>query len=197
MKLKMTTLATSILSIGLLAGSMNAFAEDYEIDKKGMHASIQFRVQHLGYSWLYGRFNDFDGKFSFDEAAPEKTSVEVTINTNSVDTNHAERDKHLRGDDFFDVAAFPEATFVSTSYTEGEGGKGVLKGDFTLHGVTKTIEIAVESIGAGDDPWGGYRRGFEGKATFAMADYGIVKDLGPKSKDVELILSIEGVKVTK
>ena len=195
MKFKMTTLATSFLSIGLLVSSMAANAEDYEIDKKGMHASIQFRVQHLGYSWLYGRFNDFGGKFSFDDTAPEKNTVEVTINTNSVDTNHAERDKHLRGDDFFDVVKFPEAKFVSTSYTQGEDGKATIKGDFTLHGVTKPIEIAVESIGAGDDPWGGYRRGFEGKATFAMADYGIVKDLGPKSKDVELILSIEGVRV--
>jgi len=195
MKLKMTTFATSILSIGLLVGSMAVSAADYVIDKKGMHASIQFRVQHLGYSWLYGRFNDFSGKFSFDEAAPEKSSVEVTINTSSVDSNHAERDKHLRSDDFLDVAKFPEAKFVSTSYVQGKEGKAVLKGDFTLHGVTKPIEIAVDSIGAGDDPWGGYRRGFQGTAKFAMADYGIVKDLGPKSKDVELILSIEGVRV--
>lgn len=195
MKFTMTTFATPILSVGLLAGSMTAHAEDYQIDKKGMHAFIQFRVQHLGYSWLYGRFNDFDGKFSYDDAAPETNSVEVTINTKSVDTNHAERDKHLRSDDFLDVAKFPEAKFVSTGYVKGEDGKAVIKGDFTLHGVTKPIEIAVESIGAGDDPWGGYRRGFQGSAKFAMADYGIVKDLGPKSKEVELILSIEGVRV--
>ena len=190
----MKTIASSLLAAGLLASTVNVSAEDYNIDIKGMHASIQFRVQHLGYSWLYGRFNDFGGKFSYDEAAPEKATINVTINTKSVDSNHAERDKHLRGDDFLDVEKYPEATFVSTGYTVGKDGKGTMKGDFTLHGVTKPIEIAVESIGAGNDPWGGYRRGFEGKTSFAMADFGIKKNLGPKSKDVELILSIEGTK---
>ncbi len=196
MKFTIPTFTAAVLSIGLLAGSMTAAAEDYVIDKKGMHASIKFRVQHLGYSWLYGRFNDFDGKFTVDDKAPEKNSVEVTINTKSVDSNHAERDKHLRSKDFLDVSQFPEAKFVSTGYTQGKDGKGVLKGDFTLHGVTKPIEIAVELVGAGDDPWGGYRRGFEGKTTFAMADYGIMKDLGPASKNVEMMLSIEGVRVS-
>ena len=188
------TLTASLLIAGSVFTSSPLLADDYEIDTKGAHASIKFRVQHLGYSWLYGRFNEFGGKFSYDEAAPEKTSVEVTIKTNSVDSNHAERDKHLRGDDFLDVAKFPEAQFVSTSYTPGKGDTGVLKGNLTLHGVTKPVEIAVQSIGAGNDPWGGYRMGFEGKTKFAMADFGILKNLGPKSKDVEMILSIEGIK---
>ena len=194
MKIKLASLATSVLAIGLIAGSISAKAEDYIIDTKGMHAFVQFRIQHLGYSWLYGRFNEFGGKFSYDEKTPEKASIEVTIKTASVDSNHAERDKHLRGKDFLDVDKFPEAKFVSTSYVPGEAGKGILKGDFTLHGITKPMEIEVEEVGAGDDPWGGYRRGFYGKTTFAMADYGIVKNLGPKSKDVEMILSLEGVK---
>lgn len=192
--MKLPTLTTSLLIAGLTLGSTALMADDYVIDTKGAHASIKFRVQHLGYSWLYGRFNEFDGTFSYDEAAPEKTTVEVNIKTSSVDSNHAERDKHLRSDDFLDVSKYPEAKFVSTSYTPGEGDKGVLKGNLTLHGVTRPIEIDVQSIGAGDDPWGGYRRGFEGKTKFAMADFGIVKNLGPKSKDVEMILSIEGIR---
>jgi polyisoprenoid-binding protein YceI len=169
-------------------------ADDYVIDTKGAHASIKFRVQHLGYSWLYGRFNEFDGKFSYDQKQPENASVEVTIKTSSVDSNHAERDKHLRSDDFLHVDKYPEAKFVSTGFTPGKDGNGVLKGNLTLHGVTKPLEIDVEFIGAGDDPWGGYRVGFEGTTRFAMADFGIVKDLGPKSKDVEMILSVEGIK---
>jgi len=184
----------SILLAGLTLNSSALLADDYVIDTKGAHAFIQFRVQHLGYSWLYGRFNEFSGQFSYDDAAPEKTSIEVTIKTDSVDSNHAERDKHLRSDDFLNVKKFPEAKFISTSYIPGKDGKGVLKGNLTLHGVTKALEIKVESIGAGKDPWGGYRRGFEGKTKFAMADFGIVKDLGPKSKDVEMILSLEGIK---
>lgn len=192
--MKLPTLATSLLIAGLIFGSTAAMSDDYVIDTKDAHASIKFRVQHLGYSWLYGRFNDFSGQFSYDEKQPEKASVEVTIKTRSVDSNHAERDKHLRSDDFLHVDKYPEAKFVSTGFTQGKDGTGVLKGNLTLRGVTKPLEIDVEFIGAGDDPWGGYRRGFEGKTRFAMADFGIVKDLGPKSKDVEMILSVEGIR---
>jgi len=192
--MKLPTLTTSLLIAGLTFGSTAVMADDYVIDTKGAHASIKFRVQHLGYSWLYGRFNEFSGTFSYDEKQPENASIEVTINTSSVDSNHAERDKHLRSDDFLNVAKYPEAKFVSTSYSQGKDGKGVLKGKLTLNGVTKPLEIDVEFIGAGEDPWGGYRAGFEGTTSFAMADFGIVKDLGPKSKDVEMILSVEGIR---
>ena len=192
--MKLPTLTTSLLIAGLTFGSTAVMADDYVIDTKGAHASIKFRVQHLGYSWLYGRFNEFSGNFSYDEKQPENASVEVTIKTSSVDSNHAERDKHLRSDDFLNVAKYPEAKFVSTGYSQGKDGNGVLKGNLTLNGVTKPLEIDVEFIGAGKDPWGGYRVGFEGTTRFAMADFGIVKDLGPKSKDVEMILSVEGIK---
>ena len=192
--MKFRTLTTALLVAGMTFGSSALMAADYVIDTKGAHASIKFRVQHLGYSWLYGRFNNFSGKFSYDEAAPEKASIEVNIKTSSVDSNHAERDKHLRGEDFLYVDKYPEAKFVSTGYTQGKDGNGVLKGELTLRGVTKAVEIEVESIGAGNDPWGGYRQGFEGTTRFAMADFGIMKDLGPKSKDVEMILSLEGIR---
>lgn len=181
--------ATTVLSAGLLGTTLSAQAADYAFDKKGAHQSIKFRVQHLGYSWLYGRFNDFDGTFSYDPDKPESTKVSVTIDTSSVDTNHAERDKHLRSGDFLSVDSFPEAKFESTSF-DGT----MLSGNLTLLGVTKPVQIAVEKIGEGKDPWGGYRAGFEGKTTFAMADFGVKKSLGPKSANVEMILSVEGIK---
>ena len=181
-------IATSLLTLGLLAGNA-AHAEDYTIDTEGMHAFIQFRIKHLGYSWLYGRFDKFSGNFSYDEKKPDDAKVEVTIDTTSVNSNHAERDKHLSSKDFLDVEKFPEAKFVSTKYSAGK-----LEGNLTLHGVTKPITIDVKEVGAGADPWGGSRRGFEGSTKFALADFGIEKDLGPASKEVEMILSIEGVK---
>lgn len=187
--MKLKTIAISVVALGLFAGTLSAQAADYAFDKKGSHQFLQFRVQHLGYSWLYGRFNDFDGKFSYDAEAPEKATVSVTIDTSSVDTNHAERDKHIRSDDFLNVDKFPEAKFVSTGFD----GKS-LKGNLTLLDVTKPVEIAVEKIGEGKDPWGGYRAGFEGRTTFKMADFGIKKNLGPKSADVEMIISVEGIK---
>ncbi len=106
---------------------LTAQAADYAFDKKGSHQFLQFRVQHLGYSWLYGRFNNFDGTFSYDADAPEKSKVSVTIDTTSVDSNHAERDKHIRSDDFLNVDKYPEATFESTSF---DGKTFVGRSDF-------------------------------------------------------------------
>ena len=169
-------------------------AADYVIDTEKAHAFIQFRIQHLGYSWLYGRFNDFNGTFSYDEKNPASNKVDVTIKTASVDTNHAERDKHLRSDDFLDVGKFPQARFVSTKFEDKGDGKAVLSGDFTLHGVTKPIVIEVQHVGQGDDPWGGYRAGFSGTTVFKLADYGITRDLGPSAQEVELTLSVEGIR---
>jgi polyisoprenoid-binding protein YceI len=184
--------AAVLLAVTTLA-SANA-AETYTIDTKGQHAFVDFRIKHLGYSWLYGRFNDFSGAFVIDRDNPANSRVEVEIDTTSVDTNHAERDKHLRGKDFLNVDAHPKARFVSTSVEPAGDGKGVIKGDLTLNGVTKPIEIAVEEIGHGPDPWGGYRAGFLGKTTLKLADFAIDYDLGPASRTVELTLSIEGVR---
>ena len=108
---------TGIAAAALLLSSM-AFAEPagtYQFDKKGAHQFVMFKISHLGYSWLYGRFNDFNGTFTVDAENPENSKVEATIQTASVDSNHAERDKHLRSDDFLDVDKYPTATFKSTS----------------------------------------------------------------------------------
>ncbi len=171
-----------------------ARAEDYIIDTKRSHAFIQFKIPHLGFSWLLGRFNQFEGSFSYDEKKPSASKVRVTIDTASIDTNHAKRDKHLRGKDFLDVEKFPKATFVSTSVEPKGKDKATIKGDLTLHGVTRHVEIEANQVGAGNDPWGGFRRGFEGKTRFALKDFNINFDLGPASKEVELYLSIEGIR---
>lgn len=171
-----------------------AFADDYVIDTKGAHASINFKVQHLGYSWLTGRFNDFDGKFSWDSKAPADSKVELTIDTNSVDSNHAERDKHLRSDDFLDSSKFPEAKFVSTKIEDLGNDKFKIHGDFTLLGVTKPMVIDTYKLGEGKDPWGNYRVGFSGATSFKRADYGMTKNLGPAAEDVVLELHVEGVR---
>lgn len=183
------------LNVSVLLADVRA--DDYIIDKKGMHASIQFKISHLGYSWLWGRFNDFNGSFSYDKNKPEDSKVEVTINTRSVDSNHAERDKHLRGKDLLNVDKYPTARFISTSFVQKNDTTGQLQGDFTLHGITQPITIETKYIGAGKDPWGGYRIGFEGTTSIALSDFGIVKNLGPASKELELIFAIEGVRQSR
>ncbi|WP_299011067.1 YceI family protein [uncultured Shewanella sp.] len=181
------------LSTSLLFGGM-AQAADYVIDTQGVHASIEFRVSHLGYSFVVGRFNEFEGEFSFDKDKLADAKVNVIINTTSVDSNHAERDKHLRGSDFLNVGKHPKASFTSTSVVDKGEGNFIINGDFTLNGVTKPLAITAHEIGEGKDPWGGYRAGFEGTAEFALKDYNIKMDLGPASKNVKLDLIIEGIK---
>jgi polyisoprenoid-binding protein YceI len=191
--MKLKQLSTGLIGLIMIAFSTSSLAENYLIDTKGAHASINFQIPHLGYSMLVGRFDDFGGSFVYDEKNPSASSIEVEIKTASINSNHAERDKHLRGSDFLDVDKHPTARFVSTSYTE-TNGKGELKGNLTLHGVTKPVTIEVNQIGAGADPWGGYRRGFEGRTSLTLADFNINYNLGPASKEVELVLHVEGIR---
>ena len=171
--------------LGIALGSLlfttgSAVAADYKIDKEGQHAFVNFRIQHLGYSWLYGTFN------------PAADKVNVTINTNSVDTNHAERDKHLRSAEFLNVSKFPQATFTSTEVKK-DGDKLDITGNLTLNGVTKPVTLNAKLMGQGDDPGGGKRAGFEAAGKIHLKDFNITTDLGPASQDVELIISVEGV----
>ncbi|SFA87666.1 YceI family protein [Azotobacter beijerinckii] len=187
------TLAALALGSALL-GVGQAMAADYVIDKKGQHAFVNFKISHLGYSWLYGTFRDFDGGFSFDAAQPEASKVKVTLKTASIDSNHAERDKHLRSADFLNVDKYPTATFESTSVKSTGQGSFDIAGNLSLNGVTKPVTIAAKFIGEGKDPWGGYRAGFEGSTKLKLKDFAIQKDLGPSSQEVELIFSVEGVR---
>ena len=169
-------------------------AADYVIDREGQHAFVNFKISHLGFSWMYGGFNDFDGRFNWDAANPEASQVEVTLKTASVDTNHAERDKHLRSGDFLNVDQHPTATFVSRKVVSTDGESMDIIGDLTLNGVTREVTVDAEFIGEGEDPWGAYRAGFAGTTQIKLKDYNIKMDLGPASEEVELILSIEGIR---
>lgn len=189
--IKTLTLSTALSLFSTLSF---AAANQYQIDAKGMHASIHFKIKHLGYSWLKGRFEKFSGDFSYDPQQISNSQVAVTIDTTSVNSNHSERDKHLRSDDFLDVKKYPTATFKSDSVTAEADGGLLIKGMLTLHGVTKVIEIQATKVGEGKDPWGGYRAGFSGTTRLKLADYGITYNLGPASTHVDLNLEIEGIR---
>ena len=169
-----------------------AGAAEYRIDPA--HSVVQFKISHLGYSWMVGVFDRISGSFTYDPAAePGGQKVSVEIETASIDTGHAERDKHLRSSGFLDVKKFPKASFVSTGY-EGDAGGGTMKGNLTLMGVTKPIAIAVKKVGEGDDRWGGYRAGFEGTVTINRRDFNAGRNLGPASESMDFFLSLEGVR---
>lgn len=188
-------LLTSALSAAMFMTATHASAADYVIDTKGAHAFVNFKIKHLGYSWLHGRFNTFDGQFNYDAKNPNASQISVNIDTASLDSNHAERDKHLRGGDFLNVSKYPQASFKSTTIKfDQDGEEATVTGEFTLHGVTKTISFEIDKIGEGQDPWGGYRVGFEGETSLKLADYGIDYDLGPASTHVDIGLFIEGIR---
>ena len=192
-----TTLATSLLASSLFAALApnTAFSADYKVDVKGAHASVQFKIKHLGYSWLLGRFNTFDGDFSYDDKSPNNAKISIEIDTKSIDSNHAERDKHLKSKDFLNVSSFPKATFISNNIKFSDDENAIVTGEFTLKGVTNTISFPVVKIGEGQDPWGGHRAGFSGTTSLKLADYGITYNLGPASAQVEMALNIEGVRI--
>lgn len=192
MKNKLIALMSSAV-IALMA--LPASADTYKVDTEGMHAFIQFRVKHLGYSWLYGRFNEFSGTFDYDEKSKTLNNINVLIDVDSLNTNHAERDKHIRSDDFLHTAKHPTSSFKVTS-AQVIDGKGVLLGDLTMLGVTKEVSFDVEFIGGGEDPWGGYRQGFQAEASIQPADFGlpIADKLGKEAASVDLIISIEGIR---
>jgi polyisoprenoid-binding protein YceI len=188
-------LLTSALSAAMFMTATHASAADYVIDTKGAHAFVNFKIKHLGYSWLHGRFNTFDGQFNYDAKNPNASQISVNIDTTSLDSNHAERDKHLRGGDFLNVSKYPQASFKSTAIKfDQDGEEATVTGEFTLHGITKTISFEIDKIGEGKDPWGGYRVGFEGETNLKLADYGIDYDLGPASTHVDIGLFIEGIR---
>ncbi|WP_456294558.1 YceI family protein [Vibrio sp. AK197] len=188
--MKKTLLATGLVMATMMP--LGASAADYVIDTKGAHASVNFKVSHLGYSFIKGRFNTFEGNFSYDPADVAASKVSVTIDTTSLDSNHAERDKHIRSGDFINAGKFSTATFNSTSVKDKGDGQLEINGDLTLHGVTKPITIDAELVGAGEDPWGGERAGFTGTTRLELADFDIPVMGASSYADMEL--HVEGVK---
>ncbi|MEO1067372.1 MAG: YceI family protein [Pseudomonadota bacterium] len=183
------TILAAALSLSL---SSAAFAESYVIDTEGAHAAINFKTLHLGYSFLTGRFDVFTGSFDFDPTNPESAKVSVEIETNSLNSNHGERDNHLRSADFFDVTNHPKATFVSTGVKKTGDKTAIITGDLTIRGVTKSVDLDVTYIGGGDDPWGGFRQGFTGTTSIVPADFGMPHPVAKGT--VELALEVEGIR---
>ncbi|PRY71872.1 YceI family protein [Halomonas ventosae] len=193
--IKKTAIATALSAVALV-GVSQAQAADYAIDTDdGQHAFVQFKISHLGYSYILGSFEEFSGSFSYDPENPEASSASVEVEVASLNSNHAERDKHIKSDDFLDAGEYPTATFTSTGFEPTGDNEGVLTGDLTLHGETNEIEMPVTLVGEGEDPWGSYRAGFEGSTTLTLADYGIdMSDFPEVMHELELYVTFEGIR---
>ena len=164
MRLVFSALLISIISIPTL------HAETYSIDSE--HSQVAFNVRHL-VSRANGVFNEFSGQILFDPAQPEKIQVEATIAVSSVDTDNEKRDEHLRSADFFDVESFPSITFKSTG-AEVKDDVIHVTGDFTMHGVTKSIVLPVNVLGTGTNPWSKKAQvGMSAQTVLSRSEYGV------------------------
>jgi polyisoprenoid-binding protein YceI len=143
----------------------------YAIDP--VHSRFGFVARHAMVTKVRGNFNEFEGTLVIDGEQPSRSSATLTIQTGSVDTRNAQRDEHLRTNDFFDAPTYPQITFATTAIEHLGGRAFAVTGDLTIKGVTRSITIPLEYEGSAVDPWGNLRLGFEGSLEVDRRDWGI------------------------
>ena len=200
MRLK-TALTLSLLGLAALFASAPAGASSpFEGEKDGAytidggHSSVLFKVNHLGISNFYGAFKDVSGALVIDNENPAKSSVQVMIRADSVDTRNEGRDKHVMSPDFFNVKQFPEMVFESTSVQRKGDGALEVTGEFTVHGETKELTFEASHVGHGDRGRSGYRTGYEATFTFKRSDFGMKYMLEGLGDEITIIASLEAAK---
>ena len=149
---------------------MSITAGTYALDPA--HTTIGFVARHAMVTKVRGNFNEFEGTLTVAENINE-SAANATVKTASIDTNNAERDEHVRNEDFFDVEKFPEMTFTATAFDVNEQGEGTVTGDLTIKGTTKSVDFKVEETGVAEDPFGNTRLGFEATTSINRTDFGI------------------------
>ena len=168
-------------------------ADKYVFDKT--HTQIIFFVKHLGFSFSEGEFLDFDGGFTFDTENPEQSSIDVTINTDSIDMDDEAWDKHMKNEDFFNVAEYPTMAFKSTLIEVTGEDTAKITGDLTILDVTKPVTLDVKMNGAGKSPMGNeYKAGFSATANIKRSEWGMTYGLPNIADDVEIRIEVEAVR---
>jgi len=186
---------TKIALSSLLLASL-AVATPYSVD--AAHTAVGFKIKHMMVSSTNGKFKNFNGTFDYDEATKTVSNIKGKILADSIDTDNADRDKHLKSPDFFDTTKFSDITFVSKSI---KGNKAT--GELTIKGITKTVTLNYEFGGATVNPWGQKVVGFSLNGTIDRRDFGLIwnkaLDMGgvAVSNDVKLSVDIEGAAVKK
>jgi polyisoprenoid-binding protein YceI len=193
--MKKTLFAAALFAATAVGSVVPAFAApvSYKIDPA--HTAVVFIVNHVGFSNVIGRFDTVGGDVTFDKDAVEKSVVNVTIDTTSVDTNHAKRDEHLRSPDFFNAKEFPKMTFKSTKIEKTGDKTGKLHGDLTMLGVTKPVVLDVTFNKDGVSPASKLETaGFSARGTVKRTEFGMKYGAPAIGDDIQLLIEIEAVK---
>ena len=173
-----------------------AWATTYTIDTD--HSTVGFKIRHL-FSNVQGSFDQYEGSLIYVPGHPEQWTATATIQTASINTKVAERDKHLRSKDFFEVEAYPTMTFKSTGATDATATGAKLQGLLTIHGVEKPVVLDLTIHGEGKDPWGNVRSGFTATTTINRKDFGLIWNKAVETgqllvgEEVTIVLEVEGV----
>jgi polyisoprenoid-binding protein YceI len=187
----MTTTGTSV--------AQETLTGDYTLDLA--HTRIGFAARHAMVTKVRGQFNEFSGSAFLDAETPENSKVEITIKAASIDTRNADRDAHLRSNDFFAMDEYPEITFRSTRVEQTSNSNYDVTGDLTIRGVTRPVTVNFELNGGAQDPWGNFRVGFEGQTIINRKDWGVNWNAALEaggvmvSEKVTLEFEVEAVKV--
>ena len=167
----MTIVRLLVLGVLTLSAVPALAADSLVIDRA--HSETGFKIRHL-FTNVSGRFGTFEGTIALDSARPEASTVSFTIDAASINTDNADRDKHLRSADFFDVGKFPTITFRSEKIRTTGKDRYDVTGTLTMHGVARTVTLPVSLLGIGKDPWGNERAGFTTSVILSRKDFGIV-----------------------
>lgn len=191
----------TLLASALALASASAFAAPQTYTLDGSHTQALFSWSHFGFSHPSGGFDSFEGTLVYDAADPTKSTVEVRIAIDSINTHVTKLDEHLKGADFFDVAKYPTATFKSTRVEKGdEEGELKVTGDLSLHGVTKSIVLDAKLNRIGEHPMSKAPAiGFDAETTLKRSDFGIgayVPNVGDEIK-IEITTEAHGEKAAK
>lgn len=180
----------------VLVAASPAWATTYKIDAD--HTTIGFKIRHL-FSKVSGTFDQYEGSFDYVPGQPEQWKTRATLQAASINTRVAQRDKHLRSADFFDVEKYATIEFASTGVTDATATGAKLNGTLTLHGVTKPVALDLEIHGEAKDPWGNVRSGFTATTTINRKEFGLTWNETIETgqllvgEEVEITLDVEGI----
>jgi polyisoprenoid-binding protein YceI len=160
----------------------------------GVHSSVIFRVKHMNVGYIYGRFNDVSGTFNLDPKNPEKSSFEVKVKVESIDTNNEDRNKHLKGPQFFNTKEFPTISFKSKKIKAAGKDSFEVTGDLTLRGVTKPLTVKVDYVGSGKDFRGVNRTGIETTFSIRRTAFGMKEMLNGIGDRIRIMVALEGTR---